>query len=277
MTEKKKTASAEEQRQLLSEKSRKKNGKKNLKKRKTGKWLTGILLILILITLTVCLSYTVFFKVKAVETEGESIYSSEQIIQSSGIYEGQSMLSISTEEVSSKVCKTLPFIKTAEVRRILPSTVRITVTAETAALSAKYGESFLTLSEDLKVLEETDQITYPVIVGSQINSGEPGEKIVMADGVTETLERLKSAFLSTEIEDISVIDLTDPDNIKLLYKESFVLELGSDDLLEYKLKFCIKVAQSEQGQGVIDVKYVSESNKKGFFSPKTVKDQINLP
>lgn len=277
MTEKKKTASAEEQRQLLSEKSRKKNGKKNLKKRKTGKWLTGILLILILITLTVCLSYTVFFKVKAVETEGESIYSSEQIIQSSGIYEGQSMLSISTEEVSSKVCKALPFIKTAEVRRILPSTVRITVTAETAALSAKYGESFLTLSEDLKVLEETDQITYPVIVGSQINSGEPGEKIVMADGLTETLERLKSAFLSTEIEDISVIDLTDPDNIKLLYKESFVLELGSDDLLEYKLKFCIKVAQSEQGQGVIDVKYVSESNKKGFFSPKTVKDQINLP
>lgn len=277
MTEKKKTASAEEQRQLLSEKSRKKNGKKNLKKRKTGKWLTGILLILILITLTVCLSYTVFFKVKAVETEGESIYSSEQIIQSSGIYEGQSMLSISTEEVSSKVCKALPFIKTAEVRRILPSTVRITVSAETAALSAKYGESFLTLSEDLKVLEETDQITYPVIVGSQINSGEPGEKIVMADGLTETLERLKSAFLSTEIEDISVIDLTDPDNIKLLYKESFVLELGSDDLLEYKLKFCIKVAQSEPGQGVIDVKYVNESNKKGFFSPKPVKDQINLP
>ena len=187
------------------------------------------------------------------------------------------MLSLSPDEISSKICKKLPFVKSAEVKRILPSSVKITVESETPALCVKYGESFLSLSEGLKVLEQTDEKSSPTVVGLEITSAEAGDELGISDEAKQSLEKLKSAAESSGITDISVIDMTDLSDIRLLYKENFVLSLGSADLLEYKLKFCMKVADSEQGQGVIDVKYVSETNKKGFFNAKTIKDEINLP
>ncbi len=277
MTDNKRRLSPEQQRQRRSEEGREQNRKKRAKKARNGKILTYVLLILIFITLAVCLCYTVLFKVQKIETAGESNYSSEQIIDAAGVYTGQSMLSLSPDEISSKICKKLPFVKSAEVKRILPSSVKITVESETPALCVKYGESFLSLSEGLKVLEQTDEKSSPTVVGLEITSAEAGDELGISDEAKQSLEKLKSAAESSGITDISVIDMTDLSDIRLLYKENFVLSLGSADLLEYKLKFCMKVADSEQGQGVIDVKYVSETNKKGFFNAKTIKDEINLP
>ena len=82
---------------------------------------------------------------------------------------------------------------------------------------------------------------------------------------------------SVEMDEVTVIDMTEQNNIKLLYKSKYVLDLGSDELLEYKLKFCKKVAETEQNQGVVDVRFVTETNKKGFYSPKNISGEITLP
>ena len=264
-------------RERKNRQGREQNAKKRAAKRKRGKILTCVLLILILITVMVCLSLTVLFKISEVRTEGESRYSSEQIVEASGISEGVNMFSIKTEDVEKRICSQLPFVGSATVKRVLPSSVVISVTPETAAYTFKCGEEYAAVSKDFKVLEMTESTAEQTVVGLEVGDVKEGETLGITDETKQSLISLKAAMDAVEMGEVTVIDMTEQNNIKLLYKSKYVLDLGNTDLLEYKLKFCKKVAETEQNQGVVDVRYITETNKKGFYSPKNINGEITLP
>ena len=264
-------------RERKNRQGREQNAKKNAARRKRGKILTCVLLILILITVGVCLSMTVLFRISQIRTEGESRYSSEQIIEASGISEGVNMFSVKAEDVKKRICSQLPFVGSAAVKRVLPSTIVISVTPETVEYTIKCGEEYAAVSKDLKVLEMTEGAAEQTVVGLETAEVKAGETLGIADEAKQSLVSLKTAMDAVGIGEVTVIDMTDQNNIKLLYKSRYVLDLGNTDLLEYKLKFCIKVAETEQNQGVIDVRYVTDTNKKGFYSSKNINGEITLP
>ncbi len=264
-------------RERKNRQGREQNAKRKAARRKRGKILTCVLLILILITVGVCLSMTVLFRIGQIRTEGESRYSSEQIIEASGISEGVNMFSIKAEDVEKRICSQLPFVGSAAVKRVLPSSIVISVTPETVAYTFKCGEQYAAVSKDFKVLEMTESAAEQTVVGLETGEVKAGETLGITDETKQSLVSLKTAMDAVGMSEVTVIDMTDQDNIKLLYKSKYVLDLGDTDLLEYKLKFCIKVAETEQNQGVIDVRYVTDTNKKGFYSPKNINGEITLP
>lgn len=264
-------------REQKNRQGREQNAKKRAARRKRGNILTCILLILILVTVMVCLSLTVLFRISEVRAEGESRYSSEQIIEASGISEGVNMFSVKTEDVEKRICSQLPFVGSATVKRVLPSSVVISVTPETVAFTVKCDGGYAAASKDFKVLEVTDAAAEQTVVGLEAGEVKAGEALGISDPEKQALKSLKEAMDSVEMDEVTVIDMTEQNNIKLLYKSKYVLDLGSDELLEYKLKFCKKVAETEQNQGVVDVRFVTETNKKGFYSPKNISGEITLP
>lgn len=264
-------------REKKSRDGRQKNAKRRAAKRKNARLLTCILIALIVITVAVCLSFTVLFRVGSITTEGESIYSPEQIVSASGISENINMFSINTDDVERRICEKLPYIGEAKIKRVFPSSVVIEVTPETEAFVFNCETGFAAVSSDFKALELTDQAGERTVVGAQLGEISAGEKLGLSDELKQSLTKLEETLETVGMTDVSVIDITDQNDIKLLYKSKYVLRLGDTELLEYKLKFCLKVTEAEQNQGVVDVRYITESNKKGFYTPKNISGEITLP
>lgn len=58
------------------------------RKRRRRNIILGVLLTVILLTVGIVLSLTVFFKISAVTVTGDEVYSTEQVVEASGITQG---------------------------------------------------------------------------------------------------------------------------------------------------------------------------------------------
>ena len=70
---------------------------------------------------------TVFFRVEDIVVEGNRRYTQEEIVAITGISQGDNLYGINKIEVSSSIRRQLPYIEGVNIRRNLPSTIRITV------------------------------------------------------------------------------------------------------------------------------------------------------
>lgn len=85
---------------------------------------------------------------------------------------------------------------------------------------------------------------------------EPGDYISKENNETMAmLISLIEAFEKTEFTDITKIDISDRLNMKIVYQDRLLIELGSEDNLEYKLNFVKKTKEYKEElyfEGVID-------------------------
>lgn len=111
----------------------------------------------------------------------------------------------------------------AAVKRVLPSTIVISVTPETVEYTLKCGEEYAAVSKDFKVLEMTEGAAEQTVVGLETAEVKAGETLGIADEAKQSLVSLKTAMDAVGIGEVTVIDMTDQNNIKLLYKSRYVL------------------------------------------------------
>lgn len=197
-------------------------------------------LILVFAAVGVVLSLTVFFKIDTISVTGSGIYSEEEIINASNINTGDNLFLIDKDKSTEKMECVLPYIYTAEIKRELPSTVKITVTDAVPAFSIQKGEeSFILLDDNFKVLENSasespaDTVTITNVKVADANNGyEIGfENAQISDCL---------AKLAKGIKDVSMIEATAMysngmnDNY-IVYENRIIFKLGSCDDLENKL------------------------------------------
>ena len=103
--------------------------------------------------LAVVLSLTVFFKISSFEVAGDEVYSAEQIIEASGLKNGENLFGFEKEDVSAQVEQTLPYVGNIEIKRSMTGKITFTVTAAKAVMAIDNGESFCMLDRNCKVLE----------------------------------------------------------------------------------------------------------------------------
>ncbi len=235
---------------------------------------TGLLFFLFLAAVAVTLCFTVFFKVTTITVVGETQYTAEQIIKSSGLAEGDSLFGFSAENVSASITRALPYIGTATIKRSIPDTVTITVESAAPSCAVRTDTGYILLDKDSKVLEKTDSIdeSIPVLNLSGVQKADVGSQIVLKDAkVMSSLSVLVNAAQKAGLN-VTYYDLSDSLNIKIVCeKGETTLKIGevSADTIDRKLLLAGEAIKREKAngnsvKGTFDLTY----DGKAYFSPE---------
>lgn len=221
----------------------------------------------------IILSLTVFFKISSITVTGDEVYSPEQVVEASGITQGENLFLMKKKEKAALIEKTLPYVETADISTSLSGTVTIHITAAKAVAALDNGDSFTLLNAAGKVLEDgvaalNDGVM--IVQTNGVKSAVPGE--MAAFSTEEELADMTAAYEAlqeAEITGITELDVRDHLNIKAVYQGRVTLELGAVSTLPDKTSF-IKATlsrndeSSPEFEGTIDFTI----DKKAYVRPK---------
>lgn len=253
---------------------RRRQSKKRRLKNNVRRALIAISLFVVLISVGVVLSLTVFFKITAIEVIGSGVYSSEQVIDNCNINYGDNLFLIKTSASKEKLVKTLPYIYDVKITRKIPSTVVFEITdAKVEYYIQNEDETAILLDDNFKVLESNAQQgneSAVKITDSVITAAENGETIVFEnEAVSECLTTISNAVKSTGMEEATSISSIDANNNYIVYEGRIVFALGSCDNIENKiykgLAACEKLNESApKASGTLDL----SNDKQIYFTEK---------
>ncbi len=245
---------------------RRKERQKRARKRRLIAWF--IFLIILLLIVGAVLSLTVFFPIKKLTFTGSKIYTPQQIKVASDIDLGDNLFYISKNDILNKLKKKLPFIEDIKIERILPDTLKVSVTDAKRHTCYQVKENFYTVSKDGWVLEKTLEKSEDLIlviadnivckVGNAVEFKEEKSK----QQIDNLIELLNTYNLS-----IDYINATEYINLTAGVEGRFEVIFGSDAALEYKVKYLnTAIAELENSiKGTFDLSMLNEQKQQGIF------------
>lgn len=227
------------------------------------------LLIMLGVVAALVLSMVIFFRVRHLEVEGSSYYTPEEILEASGVAEGDNLLTLPRGQIAGNVMAALPYVRSVQVARQLPDTLVIHVTEfdATYCVRDEAGGWYLMTAGGKATEQLTEQSAkaHIQLTGLTIKTPTLGETVsVSAEAGKESaaslqlaaakklLEELENAELTKEITSVNVPSSY---NLSVQYGDRFLVELGGSDQLDYKLEF-LKIVVAEQksyATGTIDL------------------------
>lgn len=228
-----------------------------------------IVIILVVAVIFVILVFNVFFNIQNVDVEGSTNYTAEEIFKASGITVGDNMLREDIAKCSENITSTLIYIESAEVKKIYPSTIKITVEASVPFANVQMTGGYYLISRGGKILEK---LTNPksgilTITGSEADiTLEPGERFSSIDeDKNKDIYALLDAFSEHELDNITYIDITDRANVSFEYDSRITVELGVVSDLDYRLNFITEILHNQLGTGVFGTLRLLPDNSAQFI------------
>lgn len=250
--------------------------KKAMKKAKRNKRRRRVtMLVFLTIILVGFVLFAPFFNIQEITCTGNEKLSAEEIIRASTIGKGRNIYRTSLSIAQERIEK-LPYIHTAELKRVFPNGIAITVTESTIAGFMKTGDVYIYIDKYGTVLEHRDVPPEPPameITNSEINQYTVGEQFG-----TKTPE--KAPFIISALQEIAnsgladtatLLDIPDIENMTITLNNQLQIVVGNSQELNYKISFLTAKAYEKLGpnaKGMLDV----SSGKKGVYS-ETVKDK----
>ena len=209
-------------------------------------WTAVLLLLMFLCTIGVAALYhygerSWRFRIESsdsIEISGVQNVTSSQVMEVMGGDIGRNIFFVPLAQ-RKKQLEQIPWVESASVMRFVPNRLRIEVQERTAMAFARIGPKILLVDAvgTLMELPARKKFSFPVIVG--MNSGEPVSTRAARMKIYRELVRQLDAGGARYSQDLSEVDLADPDDVKVLAnnREGEVLvHLGSGDYLQrYKI------------------------------------------
>ena len=224
------------------------------------------------VVLALVLGISVFFKVELVMVSGNQKYSAEAVLEASGIQIGDNLLTFSRAKAGGKIIGKLPFVENVRFGIKLPGTVNIEITeVEVGYAIADANGVWWLISASGKVLEQLQtgaNSGYTNILGVKLDApyvGGPAraleEQSVQTDEAGNTIpvtvtaaKRLNTAtnilqYLEQNgiIGEAAYVDVSELGSIRLQYGRRYLVELGDDTQLGYKISV-LKAAVNKVAQ-----------------------------
>lgn len=250
---------------------RKKKDKRPKKLSKGARRFITVSTFFVVILAALLLGVFLFFKVSDIEIKGDSIYSNEEILDVCGYHIGDNLFFLSTTDKEDKLKKELPYISEAKIKRKIPGTIEISITAGSAVSSIQNGSQYVYVDSKGKILEISDsaadstmrvsglKLENPTIgkalsfaseetvssqTSSELSSSSASQQstdeekstssITAASAYNEIVEKLVELDLLSQM---TSLDLSNVHNIILVYQNRVEMKLGNAAELSYKLKF----------------------------------------
>lgn len=217
--------------------------------------------IAVLVLLAIVFAPTIFFQVSKINVTGDTRYTSEQLIKSTGVKQGDNMFFLDTKQIAADLKDEYPYLDTVKLRRKLPSTLQIEVSDRTAALSIEQNGKYLILDMSGKVLEKTKsaakgtaKVTGVPMKGLHVGDTVDEDKYGKAASVMKLLELTEQYGMKKHIKTIDVEKAYD---VRVTYDKRYTILLGAleESNLEHKIQFLKAILKepSLPESGVIDL------------------------
>lgn len=197
----------------------------------------------------------VALKVNVIEVNGSERYSDASVLEAAGLNGNVSMLLINAASAENKIETILPYIEEAEIKRVWPDKLTVSLTDAVPVIAVDTGEGYVLMNGSCKVLDD-DAVTVGVntalIRGVGISSAVPGKTVEFSGNVsTEDFSLLTKAFADHGIGNISEYDLTMISDISVIIDHRIEVKFGTLAGAAEKLAF---------GKQIIDKTIASDSN-----------------
>ncbi len=254
-------------------KPKNRRGQKHSRKyRKIKIALSYITAILIVVSIGVIFSVETLFKIKNIEIIGSTKYSNEEIIDASGITKDLNIFMCDIDFNDELIESKLPYIKKAELKKKIPSTIEIIVEPAVPACALESKGKYVILDKDSKVLEISDNFPdLPVLLGIELDSFELAETAVYKnEQLLGFVEEIFTAFKENGLFNVTYVDFTDLINVCVSYEGRINIKLGKPIDLKYKIDSVGRLFNNESitayDKGELDASLVKENNKI-YFKP----------
>lgn len=227
-----------------------------------------VFFIILLLTVGVILSLTVFFPIEKLSAGGSKIYSQEQILKLSGIKKGDNLFAISNSKTTEKLKKSLPYVETITFKRQMPDTLKIIVKDAEEFACYKVKNKYYIVSRSGWVLEESKEPREEIVlitakdvkckVGSEISFSEASHR--------DIVDNLSSALEEEKLK-VDSVDVTNTFSIAAKVEGRFDVNFGNSNDLQSKVRHLgamIKEIPTEKS-GKIDLSMWTNENTKGTF------------
>lgn len=217
--------------------------------------------IAVLVLLAIVFAPTIFFQVSKINVTGDTRYTSEQLIKSTGVKQGDNMFFLDTKQIAADLKDEYPYLDTVKLCRKLPSTLQIEVNDRTAALSIEQNGKYLILDMSGKVMEKTKsaakgtaKVTGVPMKGMHVGDTVDEDKYGKAASVMKLLELTDQYGMKKHIKTIDVEKAYD---VRVTYDKRYTILLGAleESNLEHKIQFLKAILKepSLPESGVIDL------------------------
>ncbi len=214
---------------------------------------------------------TLFFKINTITVNGNGRYDTDEILNAISLKEGDSLYAFDAEALEDEICSLFPYVKSASVKRKLPSTVLVDIEEENVCFSIEIKNNTYLLSEDFDVLEmEKNRNAIPLKTG-YIKECVVGKKVSFnEEELLSALDELWQMLTLYDLEDkVDYIEASNRFDITFGYAGKFDVYFGGVDDCEDKIRFFIKIMEHlyDEYSGYLDI----SDKKEAVFSPRDEK------
>ena len=192
----------------MGELAKKQAERRRYKQRKKNRFMTRfyfLMTALILLIFWLIISNSGMFTIDAIEVRGNSHYTAEEIINIGHATSGHNIIYQANIKETREFLEQNPYIKHAEVRRKLPSTLVIDVTEREERLAFKYDDDYLVMDEDGILLRKTRNKPMTTIkLGEKIGT-ENSTRMDMALDLIKEMIKADLYYVKLDIENVKTI------------------------------------------------------------------------
>jgi len=238
------------------------------KKRRIRRMVITIVLSVIVTVIFAVACISLFFITENIVIEGDTRYTSEEIIAISGIEYGKNLYDIDKAAIEQQLISHLPYIKDVKIRRRVPDTIAIIIEEDTPVYYFEIQGEYFMISDTLRVLERTDDIAEMLVrepdiikLNTQtITYAVEGDPIVFKnEGYYTYAQDMLATFLESTIGDkITLIDFSDKFSIYVMYEKRLRIEVGDISDIDMKIRFADGIISS------LDKNYSGTVNVEGY-------------
>lgn len=199
------------------------------------------LLAFVTILVALVMGATVFFRVEGVEVAGNQRYRAQQVIEASGIVQGDNLFGMNKFETARKIRRQLPYVEGVNIRRRWPDTMVITVTECGAAARIAHEDGFWLISKSGKVLEFVRRENESTIRIDGLNAVQPEaglplvvreEQQIRGEGLVALMQALDEVGMMSKV---TWIDMKSPSRIQMDFDGRFTVKLPVNGDFAYLL------------------------------------------
>lgn len=219
----------------MGELAEKQKERRLYKQRKKNRFRTRFYVLMTVIVLSIgwfFLSNSGLFTIDSIVVQGNSHYTAEEIINMAHATTGRNIIYKANIKETKEFLENNPYIKRAEVRRRLPSTLMLKVTERQERLAFKYDDDYLVMDDDGIVLKKTRNKPMTTIVqGIVVSRIKLGEKIGTENDyrMDRVLDLIKM-MIKSDLYYVN-IDISNEKDIKAYIYDTLVVKGDYDTLM----------------------------------------------
>ena len=227
-----------------------------------------------------------FLAVKEILVEGETRYTDEEIIKASGLYVGQSLLSVNKIKAHDALTAAFPYLNTVEVGNSSFYTLRIRVSDVPVMAAVEMEEDWMILGDNNRALERVAEDAIPAgtvrIKGAEFENKAVG-KSLLDERSLRICRALIEAATRYDLDSMTTVDITTKTKIHILLNERMQVVLGNETNLANQIKALVDILPTlyknngEDAAGQLNMLFYNDADKKNdkaIYTPQELLEKL---